>query len=147
MNSVINIHDIHKIDDVCCICLELPNNNNIIKLKCCNIILDKRCFFLLLINNYNTCPLCRTKINHYQYINKSIIISLYNQLSHDEKIITNEKFNNYLYNMSIHSKFVKIICIINKFIVKYILKYIFISFVLSCIYIIIYITFLYFSLT
>lgn len=123
--------------DVCCICLDYPNEyNDIIKLSCCNIVIDKYCFLLLLINNFYNCPLCRK--NKYP-INKTLLLNWYEQLDTIQQNEINHKLQIYLYNMTFKSQFIRIFNVFFKFLIKCLIKSIFISFIFCCMYIFFYI--------
>ncbi len=87
-------------DDVCCLCLDKPELCTAMTLSCCKHVLHQKCLFLLIINGYKHCPLCRKEFNPYIYFNEDSVGVHYEMLTDDEKELYHHSVNELLFNMS-----------------------------------------------
>lgn len=79
------IIEIDSDDAVCCLCLEPPERCNNLLFKCCKQHIHKQCYFLIILNGYNDCPLCRTPSNPYDYFDEKALLIHYGMLSKEEQ--------------------------------------------------------------
>lgn len=87
--------------EVCCICLEeVNNNNNNIKFTCCKQHIHKQCFFLLVLNGYNNCPMCRSQINLFSYFDEKALEIHYGMMDQSQRYIYYYAYQEIQYQIS-----------------------------------------------
>lgn len=94
---VITVCTFAKEDNNCCICLDGPVLCNNVELKCCKQFLHKRCLFLVVLNGYKECPLCRSQLSPYQYFDEKSLNIHYNMLSSVEQEMYHHPFQELQY--------------------------------------------------
>ena len=99
MDTVINMSNWTDNHDICCICLE-PTQSANFTFNCCKHKIHKPCLFILCIHKYTNCPLCRQNLKPYDFFTEKECLSIYEQLSSDDKEFYKYNFDTYLYNLS-----------------------------------------------
>jgi hypothetical protein len=66
----------------CCVCLETMNNNHLMNIQCFHKICAE-CYARMLVNNLNTCPLCRLPF-YNDYTSLSVIRYIYDSSNEDD---------------------------------------------------------------
>jgi hypothetical protein len=90
-------------EEICCICLDECNSHKKIvekihaRFKCCHCPIHKKCLIILFLNNFNTCPLCRSTIDVKDYYNNKEILRY---LSLDEIQLYKERLSTIMYELN-----------------------------------------------
>lgn len=85
---------------VCCLCLDPPERCNNLSFKCCKQHIHKQCYFLIILNGYKDCPLCRTPTNPYDYFDEKALFIHYGMLSKKEQEMYYHSYQELQYEIS-----------------------------------------------
>lgn len=86
--------------NICCICLQQPVTCNTAILECCKHHIHKQCLFLLMLNGYKNCPLCRSEINTFGYFDKNDLSIRFWAMSKKEQDLYYHTYDELQYEMS-----------------------------------------------
>lgn len=86
--------------DVCCLCLNLPETCNNVRLNCCRQLIHKQCLFLMILNGYNNCPLCRNAVQPFDYFDEKALAIHYGMMGSKQQDIYYHAYQELQYEIS-----------------------------------------------
>jgi hypothetical protein len=89
-----------ELQDVCCICLEIDNKDEL-QLICCKNLIHSKCLLMIFMENIYQCPLCREFIDPYNYFTIKRVCNTLNQFKtkldvHKIDLLLMKLSNNYM---------------------------------------------------
>lgn len=91
--------------DVCFLCLDPPDSGlplfgYTVRLECCKQLIHKQCCFLLLLNGYNNCSICRNVVNKLKYFDENSLSIHYGMLNQKQQEVYYNEYQELRYNIS-----------------------------------------------